>query len=166
MMEKGCGARNKVAPPAPVRPPPEASEHDGNQGPQFRYHSAAEDQTLVRAVMNMALGSKVEVSQRELLALATELRRQMKDLTMTKWVPIQGAATHYNGVAIEDDVEAKINVFANVSREKEEEEAQHKEDVIVVVDLSPLQMLEVLVDGKAMVEGVLDSGSQICSISK
>ena len=90
----------------------------------------------------------------------------MKDLTTKKWVPIQGVATHYNGVAIEDDVEAEIDVMANVLREKEEEEAWHKEDVIVAVDLSPLQMLEVLVDGKAMVDGVLDSGSQICSISK
>ena len=167
-MEKGRGARNEAPPPAPVRPPPraEANERDANQGPQFRYHSAAEDQTLVRAVMDRALGSKVEVSQRELLALAPELRRQMKDLTTTKRVPIQGAATHYNGVAVEDDVEAEIDVFANVSREKEEEEARREDDVIVAVDSSPLQTLEVLVDGKAMVEGVLDSGSQICSISK
>ena len=167
-MEKGRSARNEAPPPAPVRPPPraETNERDGNQGPQFRYHSAAEDQTLVRAVMGRALGSKVEASQRELLALAPEIRRKMKDLTTTKRVPIQGAATHYNGVAIEDDVEAEIDVFANVSQEKEEEEARREEDVIVAVNLSPLQTLEVLVDGKAMVEGVLDSGSQICLISK
>ena len=66
----------------------------------------------------------------------------------------------------EEKGEVASGVGVVAGKEKEEEEAWREEDVIVVVDLSPLQTLEVLVDGKAMVEGMLNSGSQICSISK
>ena len=63
-LEKGCGVCNKVPVPAPVRPAlqAETNKHNSNQGPQFQYHSAAEDQTLVCAVMDRVLRYRSESS--------------------------------------------------------------------------------------------------------
>ena len=80
--------------------------------PQFRYHSAAEDSSLVKAVLDRALSGTVEVSQRELLALAPDIRRQMKEMTTSKRVPVSGAA---NVMWNHELGEVEVGNFSNVS---------------------------------------------------
>lgn len=157
--EKGETGGVKVVPRAEVK--------DGGSGPQFRYHSAAEDISLVKAVMDRALGGTVEVSQRELLAIAPDLRRQMKEMTTTKRTPISGAAA----MLLDEGLEAaEVNNLSNVSREHDaavsgRHTVQEDGTVLVAEDSLPLQCVDVVVNNQ-VIEGVLDGGSQVCSMSQ
>ena len=54
--------------------------------PQYKYQTPVEDPKLARAVLDRALDVKIELSQRELLALSPDVRKQIKELTTTKRV--------------------------------------------------------------------------------
>ena len=65
-------------------------------------------------MFDRALSGTVEVSQCKLLALAPDLRRQMKEMTTTKRVPVVGAAN----VLLNEEAEVvEVANFSNVSQE-------------------------------------------------
>ena len=135
--------------------------------PQFRYHSAAEDSSLVKAVLDRALSGTVEVSQRELLALAPDIRRQMKEMTTSKRVPVSGAA---NVMWNHEHGEVEVGNFNNVSQEHDAEvtgryTVQEDGTVLVAEDSLPLRCVDVVVNGRT-VESILDNGSQIVAMSQ
>ena len=65
---------------SPTEPIPAAS------GPQFCYQTTVKDPKLAKSVLERALDSKIDLSQQELLALSTDMRKQIKEMTMTKRV--------------------------------------------------------------------------------
>ena len=54
--------------------------------PQYKYQTPVEDPKLAHAVLDRALDVKIELLQRELLALSPDVRKQIKELTTTKRV--------------------------------------------------------------------------------
>ena len=93
----GDKGKGKAVEGGGVKTIPKADLKDAGGGPQYRYQSAAEDTTLVKAVFDRAMSRTVEVSQRELLALAPKLRWQMKEMTTTKRVPVARASANVLG---------------------------------------------------------------------
>ena len=167
--QKVVAAKGKDREPPVVaqRVVPRVESEEKTQGPQFKYHSAAEDTSLVKAVFDRALSGTVEVSQRELLALAPDLRRQMKEMTTTKRVPVVGAAN----VLLDEEAEVvEVANFSNVSQEHDAamgtaQGVQDDEPIAVGEPSLPLQCLDVEINGQT-VECVLDSGSQIVAMSE
>ena len=167
---KGGGGVAKGRSEAPqqsgVKSVPKADVKDVSSGPQFKYQSPVEDTKLVKAVFERAMDRTVEVSQRELLALAPDLRRQLKELTTTKRVPVTGSANSF-----EEIEEVEVGNFSNVSQEHDlEQQGRYavREDgtVVVAEDSLPLRCIDVVVADKGPVECILDSGSQIVAIRK
>ena len=151
-----------------VKTVPRSELKDGGQGPQYKYQSPAEDAGLVKAVFDQAMNGTVEVSQKELLALAPELRRQVKDLTTTKRVPLVGVGANLHELAGE---EHEVANFSNVSQDHDLEQQSRyevREDGTVVVgeDSLPLRCMDVKVADWGPVECILDSGSQIVAMRK
>ena len=103
----------------------------------------------------------------ELLALAPNLQRQMKEMTTTKRVPVVGAAN----VLLDEEVEVvEVANFSNVSQEHDAamgagQGVQDDEPIAVGEPSLPLQCLDVEINGQT-VECVLDSGSQIVAMSE
>ena len=151
-----------------VKTVPRSELKDGGQGPQYKYQSPAEDAGLVKAVFDRVMNGTVEVSQKELLALAPELRRQVKDLTTTKRVPLVGVGANLHELAGE---EHEVANFSNVSQDHDLEQQSRyevREDGTVVVgeDSLPLRCMDVKVADWGPVECILDSGSQIVAMRK
>lgn len=64
-----------------------------NAGPQFKYQTLLEDPKLTKAVLERALDAKVELWQRELLVLAPDIRKQIKEMATTKRVAVNSMET-------------------------------------------------------------------------
>jgi hypothetical protein len=54
-----------------------------NSGPQYRYSTPIEDPAIILKVVNCALDVPISITQRELLSISSEVRKQYKELTMT-----------------------------------------------------------------------------------
>jgi hypothetical protein len=55
-------------------------------GPQYRYSTPVEDPAVVLKVVNHALDVPISITQRELLSISPEVRKQYKELTTTRRV--------------------------------------------------------------------------------
>jgi hypothetical protein len=55
-------------------------------GPQYHYSTPAEDPAIVVKVVNHALDIPISITQRELLSIFPEVRKQYKELTTTRRV--------------------------------------------------------------------------------
>jgi hypothetical protein len=55
-------------------------------GPQYRYSTPVEDPAVVLKVVNCALNVPISITQRELLSISPEVRKQYKELTTTQRV--------------------------------------------------------------------------------
>jgi hypothetical protein len=61
-------------------------------GPQYRYSTPVEDPAIVLKVVNRALNIPVSITQRELLSISPEVRKQYKELTTMRRV--SASVTH------------------------------------------------------------------------
>jgi hypothetical protein len=115
--------------------------------PQYRYQSPIEDPTIAKSIVDRALDTTISLTQRELLAISPDLRRQLKDLTTSKKIP--------NDVGLQEVLQTMvkpIRVCENC------EETIH---LVVGEDCLPLRAVYPLISGNHKFESVLDSGSQI-----
>ena len=147
----GAGG-SKVANHADTRPSP-TEPILAASGPQFRYQTPVEDPKLAKSVLERALDSKIELSQRELLALSPDVRKQIKEMTTTKRV----AAGIYTEDT-EDREEVALLGEVHNARDQEAEE--------VAAESVALRCLDVLMEGNVTTNCILDQGCQIIAISK
>ena len=132
---------------SPTEPIPAAS------GPQFRYQTPVEDPKLAKSVLERALDSKIELSQRELLALSPDVRKQIKEMTTTKRVAA--------GIYAEDTKDRE-----EVALLGEVHDARDQEMEEVAAESVALRCLDVLMEGNVTTNCILDQGCQIIAISK
>ena len=121
--------------------------------PQYKYQTPVEDPKLVHAVLDRALDVKIELLQRELLALSPDVRKQIKELTTTKRV----AAGVY---------EATGYLGAEVLQGEVADGSTDEAVEVVAEECVDLRCLEGVVEGKCRVTCILDQGCQIIAISK
>lgn len=107
--------------------------------PQFKYQTPAEDPALVQSVLQHALEGKVELTQRELLAIAPDLRKQIKEMTTTKRV----------ATGMVDTVNSLINeahlVTANTVNMSSSWTVEGDGLVTVAQDSLPLRVIDALI---------------------
>lgn len=119
--------------------------------PQYRYVTPIEDPALVKKIAQQSLDSPITISTRELLSVAPDIRRHIKDQLITKRVATTAAFMETS----EDEPEvlpAPVMV-TNVTTE----------NLIVAKQTEELRVIDTLIQGIKVVATV-DDGSQIVSI--
>lgn len=146
--------------PAPASFTKDAQAPPNAAQPQFKYQTPVEDPALVQSVLQRALEGKVELTQRELLAIAPDLRKQIKEMTTTKRV----------ATGVFDTVNSLINeahlVTANTANMSSSWTVEGDGLVTVAQDSLPLRVIDALIEGKLTVECIIDPGSQIVAMRK
>ena len=121
------------------------------QTPQYRYVAPIEDPSLVQKVLARTLDSSITVTSRELLALSSDLRRQVKELTATKRYAVGEAKL----VEVDVGTEAK-------STEPDGNESVLYGDGLVAHDTLPLRVIKVNIHEVVNCEAILDQGASVC----
>jgi hypothetical protein len=144
---------NRAPAPKPTAPPTGA-RHDPITAsqPQYRYQSPIEDPTIAKNIINRALDTSISLSQRELLAISPDLRRQMKDLTTSK------------KIANEVTIQEVLHTSAIRTPVRVCDNCDGSVEMIVGRDSVPLSSVYPLIAGAHRFENVLDSGSEINGI--
>ncbi|KAG5221321.1 Plp [Salix suchowensis] len=161
-----------IPPPAPpVNHLKEALETGQiKSNPQYRYQSNAEDPKIASSVIERALDAPVMITQRELLALAPDLRRHIRDLTMTKRVPTNDTKVLYQECTADCNA-AEASSFFNSEADFEQEHAlsllvQERQQLVTANDMESLRVITLKLEDTHFVSCILDSGSQIISMRR
>ena len=126
---------------------------------QFKYSFPLEDETTPKRLLDRVLVTTVPVLVRELIAVAPDVRKQLKDLATTKHIPISTNTIQVNELAGRDP--------GAVDRAFRSRVHCSDDGLIVTHHSIPLQSLEAKIIGTGRtILGVLDSGSKIIVMSK
>lgn len=132
-------------------PPAQNIEKSTRPDPQFRYVTPIEDPALVKKLVQQSLDTPITISTRELLSVAPDVRRQIKDQLVTKRVATTAFVEETQMVSNLNE-EGSILV-ANVGAE----------NLIVAKHTEELRVIDILIQGVKVV-AMVDDGSQIISI--
>jgi hypothetical protein len=126
-------------------------------GSQYRYSTPVKDPAVVLKVVNRTLNVPVSITQRELLSISPEARKQYKELTTTRRV---SAGTMEVG-KLEEVPNDSPTVYSGCTIH----DPDGIDDLRVGRNSIPLRSIFLLVEGKLMVECILDSGCQIVAMN-
>jgi hypothetical protein len=146
-------SRTTVAAPSITFPIIKNTATSDTSGPQYRYTTPIEDPAIVRKVVNHALDIPVSITQRELLSISPEARKQYKELTTTRRV---SSGTNEVG-KLEEGPNDRSAVYSSCTIH----DPDSSDDLRVGRDSIPLRSIFLLVEGKLTVECILYSGCQI-----
>jgi hypothetical protein len=143
-LQHASDPRNRaVPPPANMRPPPKDQ--------LYQFQAPAESASLLKDVVDRALDSPFPISHRELLAVAPDVRKHLREMTTVKRVPVA-----LNEAAQEVPAADVLYTHAIVDDKK----------VLVADHAAPLRVITGTLMGKVDAEILLDSGSSIVAIKK
>jgi hypothetical protein len=140
-----------------------------NKEPQFRYRSGIEDEKLVKEVYERSLNSKIEISHRELLALAPEVRKLTKEAITSKrqttggppiFPPAPNMAGPISNFMVQMDYNIQVQNFLDTIK------PINRPEWVGAKSMGHLRTLFPLVAHKYFVESVLDPGCQIVAMSE
>ena len=126
---------------------------------QFRYSFPLEDETAPKHLLDQVLVTTVPVLVRELITVAPDVRKQLKDLATAKHIPISTNTVQVNKLAGHDPGVVD-RAFGSC--------VHHSDDGLIIAHHSiPLWSLEakIIQTGRTIL-GVLDSGSEIVAMPK
>jgi hypothetical protein len=125
------------------------------QEPNFRYAALIEDRAISNTLFNHMLDMQITVTARKILATAPEVRKSFEDATTMHKVP-----TLANPV--------KVYVDTNTQLVNQVQLCCHKvhHNLLIAKELHSLRTITPKIKGLHKVECILDSASQIVSISK
>ncbi|KAF9546812.1 hypothetical protein CPC08DRAFT_613658, partial [Agrocybe pediades] len=158
-------AAAKPAAPTIVKPKPQDSTSskpalNTASVPQYKHSTPIEDAKLINNVLNRALDVPITLTNRELLALAPDVRKQVKELITTKRTPTNGNPLVLAHVDSPDTDPVEVLMAGLPDREDGPfslpHTAKHTEE---------LRSIDVVIEG-IIVEGVCDTGSQIVCLRK
>ena len=126
---------------------------------QFRYSFPLEDKTAPKRLLNQVLATTVPVPVRELITVAPDVHKQLKDLTTARCIPISTNTIQVNELAGRDPGAVDRAFRSHV---------HHSDDGLIIAHHSiPLWSLEVKIIGTGhTILGVLNSGSEIIAMLK
>lgn len=146
--EEGLHTRSKAqAAQQKKETPAQTVEKSSRPDPQYRYVTPIEDPALIKKLAQQSLDSSITISTRELLSVAPDVRRQIKDQLITKRV----ATTAF--VEMTEEEETAEVLVANVT----------SENLVVAKTTEELRVIDAYIQGIKVVATV-DDGSQIVSI--
>lgn len=158
----------QAAPPPRERVPPR----------QYRATAAVEDATAADRVLGQVLDGSSSVSARDLLAISPDLRRLLRDYVTPRHRAVvpEGAASVPGGLPVvtmmgEIAEEEPDTLLDDGSSDTEPDlyevmQLAVPEDVVVAAESASLRAVTVLVNHAYEVEGILDGGSQLVSMSE
>jgi hypothetical protein len=125
------------------------------QEPNFRYTAPIENRAIGNTLFNCMLDTQTTVTAHEILATAPEVRKSFKDATTTRKVPTSGNP-------------AKAYVDTNMRSANQVQLCCHKvhHNLLFAKELHSLRAITPKIEGLHEVECILDSRSQIVSISE
>ena len=129
---------------------PVVDERSSRPDPQYRYVTPIEDPALVKKLVQQSLDTEITISTRELLSVAPDVRRQIKDQLVTKRV---ATSAFVEEVSPSIDVEKDSVLVANVSAD----------NLVVAKHTEELRVIDMTIQG-VEVTATVDDGSQIISI--
>jgi hypothetical protein len=183
----GAAGKSKNSPPAPKRSPntpnssQTASANSPSQPPsqsipplkptsnnipptsqqqQYRFSSAIEDPKAVQNVMERSLDGTVTLTQRELYAIAPEVRKRIKEQVTTHRIPTGTPAT---SSLIEESLPDDENPSSSFLHHHLSSQTN---PIIVANHTEELRTIPLELDGKVTVDAILDEGSQIIGIRR
>ncbi|TDL14381.1 hypothetical protein BD410DRAFT_846086, partial [Rickenella mellea] len=143
------------------RPPPSSAT---KPAPQFKYHSAAEDQSLIDDTMKMILEGRLSelVTPAHLFAASPSLRARFVELLRTKRVDSADAAKIHAAILAADTYAATTDE-EGTGTGTHVHQAQHDEPNTqnMAAASVPLREVECVVGEKCLEMGLIDSGAQI-----
>ncbi|KAF5341157.1 hypothetical protein D9611_006049 [Ephemerocybe angulata] len=150
---------------AVTQPPPSKYIHPNAVAPpQFRFVTPIEDPARTASLAERSLDSPVSLSVRELLGVAPDLRKAVRELVTTKKVPLEGAVQPKSYVAtVEHDVDDIADGIMSVLLQNLK---QQEAKATVANHTETLRTLELDLDGKVKVHAILDEGSQIIGLRR
>ncbi|KAF6750049.1 hypothetical protein DFP72DRAFT_1140045 [Ephemerocybe angulata] len=132
--------------------------------PQFRFVTPIEDPARTASLAERSLDSPVSLSVRELLGVAPDLRKAVRELVTTKKVPLETVAPPKSYVAtVEHDVDDVADSLVSVLLQNLK---QQEAKATVANHTETLRTLELDLDGKVKVHAILDEGSQIIGLRR
>ncbi|KIM35496.1 hypothetical protein M413DRAFT_32446, partial [Hebeloma cylindrosporum] len=174
---EGPVTRNMSREQAKARPPPDPRKpmeeqaippHQGVMTPQYKYVTAAEDPKLLAQVAAKSLDSQITLSTREitlstreLLAVAPDLRRQLKELVTTKRIA--------TALSVEVDEEEDVSqprqeaLKAEIFYEAMKNAPKSPEGFVAATHMEDLKVIDVDIEG-VRIEAILDEGCQIITM--
>jgi hypothetical protein len=126
-------------------------------GPQYQYSTPVEDPAVVLKVVNCALDVPISITQWELLSISPEARKQYKELTTT-W---QVSASTMEVSKLEEVPDDSPTVYSGCTIHNPD----GTDDLRGGCNSIPLCLIFLLVEGKLMVECILDSGCQTVAMN-
>ncbi|KAF5323887.1 hypothetical protein D9611_008277 [Ephemerocybe angulata] len=150
---------------AVTQPPPSKYIHPNAVAPpQFRFVTPIEDPARTASLAERSLDSPVSLSVRELLGVAPDLRKAVRELVTTKKVPLETVAPPKSYVAtVEHDVDDVADSLVSVLLQNLK---QQEVKATVANHTETLRTLELDLDGKVKVHAILDEGSQIIGLRR
>lgn len=122
--------------------------------PQYRYQAAIEDPSVSRALLERALDAPIQTTARELLATSPDLRKQFKEMVMSRRVSA-------DAVLVESTYPVQtVESFLN------EHGSKYTFDPIVAEHSVPLRIVFPEFANGVRPECILDSGAQIIAMRK
>lgn len=131
------------------------------QPPQFRFAAPIEDPLHATTLAERSLDAPVSMSMRELLGVAPELRKAIKELVTAKKLPIDGGddsrasfLTALDMPPANDLVSVLLNAFPAAAEKR------------VANNTESLRTISVKLDGRVPIDAILDEGSQIIGLRR
>lgn len=148
------------APKKPERSGPPTlpmNSHGPPQNGQFRYTTPIEDSKIVKKVMEDALDATLPISIREILAIAPDARKFLKEQINTKKVLNDAGKS---SAPTQDTAQVGIVECFMMSL------PERTDGIITSNHSEKLRAIDIIIDGCKTVEAIIDEGSQIIGISK
>jgi hypothetical protein len=123
-----------------------------NKTPQFKYSTPIEDEAIVKKVAQQALDTQVTLTAREILSIAPDVRKHIKDQITTKRTAM------VTNLGSSDDSVAQEMFMCSLPR--------RQDNLVVAKNTEELRSLDVVLEGKVEIEATVDDGSQIIGIRK
>lgn len=170
MRRKGPPGRPHPLPedPVPLVPPkkktvafeevPTEGRKQVHTGPQYKFSTPIEDPEIAKRVLNRSLDSQITISQRELLSLSLDVRKQYKELVSTKRIPTVGKLESIDPDDLDNPDMSYILRYENPTGPDEEV-------LLTGSSIEKLRVIYPIVD-EEKVECVLDGGSEIIAMNK
>lgn len=134
-----------------------AAAPPANPATQYRFSSAIEDLKAVQDVIQRSLEGTVTLTQRELYAIAPDIRKHIKEQVTTHRIPSTQIATTSS---VEND---NPSALAHHHHQQSQSSANR---IVVANNIEELWTIPLKLDGRYVVDAILDEGSQIIGIRR
>ncbi len=135
-----------------------------NATPQYTFHTPIESPETVGKVVEQSLDATITLTNRDLLAVAPEVRKALKDQIATRrsivpsvgTAPAQPSAQQRTGTVVGANTISVEAYMASL--------APRTDDIIVANHMEDLRCIKVEIPGGHVVDAILDDGSQIVAL--